>query len=92
MSPISAWEIDLKATRGALELPLPAEEWFNEVVAAHGLTLSPLGVDVLTLANRLPWHHKDPADRFIIATAVKEDAAVVTADRRFSKYKVRVLA
>ncbi|MFH1760736.1 MAG: PIN domain-containing protein [bacterium] len=46
---------------------------------------------MLISANYLPCHHKDPADRFIIATALKEKAAVVTADERFKKYKVKVI-
>jgi len=42
-------------------------------------------------ANTLPWHHRDPADRFIIATAQMEDLAVVTGDGRFKDYGVETL-
>lgn len=91
VSAISAWEISLEVGRDALELPLPAGEWFARVVAEHHLILAPLTVDVLVAANALPWHHRDPADRFIIATAMQMGAAVVTADRRFGLYDVAVL-
>ena len=91
VSAISAWEISLKQTRGLLVLPLPAEEWFRHVLANHHLTLAPLDLEVLCMANLLPWHHRDPADRFIIATAKREQAAIVTADKRFAGYDVKLV-
>ena len=92
VSAISAWEISLKTARGTLELPFPPGEWFARVLDHHHLTLATLSVDVLVAANSLPWHHRDPADRFIIATARELGATVVTADRRFQLYDINVLA
>lgn len=92
VSAISAWEISLKVARETLELPLPPGEWFTEILTGHHLNLAALTVDVLVAANALPWHHRDPADRFIIATARSLGAAVVTADRRFRQYDVPVLS
>ncbi len=86
VSAISAWEIGLKQERGALSLPMPAESWFPSVLERHHLLLAPLTLDILMAANRLPWHHRDPADRFILATAIAHRAAVVTADRMFASY------
>ena len=90
--PISAWEISLKVARGTLELPLPPLEWFNRSLDVHHLTLTDLSVEVLIHANTLPWHHRDPADRFIIATAQMENLTVVTSDGRFKDYGVETLA
>ena len=92
VSAISAWEISLKAARNTLELPLPPAEWFSRILDHHHLNLAALSVDILVAANSLPWHHRDPADRFIIATAADLGAAVVTADRRFKLYDIDVLA
>lgn len=91
LSPISAWEISLKVARGQLALPLEVEGWFGRVTEHHGLTLSPLDVPVMIAANGLPWHHRDPADRFIIASAQREKATIVTADSHFEAYGVRLL-
>jgi PIN domain nuclease of toxin-antitoxin system len=91
VSPISAWEISLKVERGALALPMEPELWFARVVDHHGLALSPLDVSVMIAANGLPWHHRDPADRFIIASAQRENATIVTADRHFQSYEVKLL-
>jgi PIN domain nuclease of toxin-antitoxin system len=70
---------------------MPPGEWFTEALASHRLTLAALSVEVMLAANSLPWHHRDPADRFIIATARASGAAVVTTDRRFTAYDVTVL-
>ena len=91
VSAISAWEVSFKTAKGQLKLPLPPLEWFRRSLDAHYLSLAPLSPEVLTRANELPWHHHDPADRFIIATATIDSLCVVTADKRFTKYGVPVL-
>lgn len=91
VSAISVWEISLKVAHATLELPLSPGEWFARALEHHQLSLATLSVEVLVAANALPWHHRDPADRFIIATAQALGAAVVTADRRFPLYEIDVL-
>ncbi len=91
ISAISSWEISLKAIQGTLELPLESDEWFALVLENHNLTRAPLDISILIAANKLPWHHRDPADRFIIATAIRENAAIVTGDKRFAQYDVDVI-
>ena len=91
VSAISSWEISLKHAHRQLVLPMEPELWFPRVIEAHSLVLAPLDVSVLCRANKLPWHHRDPADRFIISTAILENAAIVTADTKFSQYGVRIL-
>ncbi|MEE9369468.1 MAG: type II toxin-antitoxin system VapC family toxin [Pontiella sp.] len=91
VSAITAWEISLKAEHGQLELPSDPERWFNEALDAHSLTLYPLSIAVLTNATRLPEVHRDPADRFIIASAIQENCPVVTADGKFSGYDIEII-
>lgn len=43
------------------------------------------GVDVL------PWHHRDPFDRILVAQAVAEEATVLTSDRQLETYNVDIL-
>ena len=82
----------MKTVRNTLELPSPPGEWFGEVLSRHRLNLAALSVEVLLAAHSLPWHHRDPADRFIVATARDLGAAVVSADRRFQLYDIAVLS
>ena len=91
VSAISAWELSLKASHGALELPAPPGEWFSRALDQHHLSLVDLTVDILVASNALPRHHRDPADRFIIATAHHLNATVVTADHRFNLYDVNLI-
>ncbi len=86
VSAITAWEVGLKAARGELKLPMEAEEWFEGVVEHHRLQVFEITPRIAFEANRLPWHHRDPADRFILATARLHHMAVVTADDNFAVY------
>lgn len=92
VSAISAWEISLKYREKKLILPIPAEEWFLTAVEKHSLIIAPLSISVLCKANELPFYHRDPADRFIIATAILENTSVITADTKFTKYDIRVIS
>ncbi len=92
VSPISAWEIGQKFKQGKLILPLPPEEWFHAIQKHHQLLSAELSTEILFASVQLPDHHKDLADRFIIATAKKLRAAIVTKDEKFNAYDVTVLA
>ena len=92
VSAISAFEIGLKAERGLLELPLPAERWFAEVCSTHRLREIPLNGSLAAQACRLPTIHKDPCDRFITATAFAQRCPVVTADAIYRRYGVEVMS
>ena len=70
VSAISAFEISLKQQVRKLALPTPAIEWWSGAVAKHGLNVIDLSPEILIRATLLPPIHRDPADRFIIATAV----------------------
>jgi PIN domain nuclease of toxin-antitoxin system len=91
VSAISAWEISLKYEQKQLLLPDEPDAWFNLALEKHSLHLHPLDVSVLCMANKLLPHHRDPADRFIIATAMKVRGVIVTGDARFSDYDVKII-
>ena len=92
VSPISEWEISLKWKQGGIELPLEPRMLMRKVIDAYSLSLIPLSEEVMFRATELPDIHKDPADRFIIATAVLGNMVVVTTDRRFPQYGVTVVS
>ena len=91
ISAISGFEIGLKQRKGKLDLPLPASVWIETVTNHHGLTIHPLTMDICVRATDLPFHHNDPCDRMIIATAQELGVPVVTADQAFLQYDVEVL-
>ena len=64
----------------------------SEAVQSHGLGESLAFTEADALATeRLPLHHKDPFDRMLIAQALMGGMAVVTGDRVFAAYPVRVV-
>ena len=81
VSAISFWETALLADRGRIVLPVSAEAWRLDLLQAG---LREIAVDgrVSLLATRLEGLHRDPADRFIVATSLQLGATLVTADRQ----------
>lgn len=90
VSAISGFEIALKHRRGSLHLPAEPAEWFSTVMEHHGLTVIPLDYADAIQAPLLPEVHRDPCDRFILATAIRMNLPVATADSHFKDYGVEV--
>ncbi len=92
ISAVTGFEIGLKQRAGKLQLPAPPREWLHEVLAHHRIEVIGLDLEICIKATELPPIHKDPCDRFIIATALENNMPVVTADPRFATYGVAVLS
>ena len=78
LSPISTWEILTLNARGRIRLPADIGAWVTQATAR--LMEAPLTHEIAVAARRLPWSHKDPADRFLAATAQVLRLTLVTAD------------
>ncbi len=76
---ISFWETALLHARGRVELPVGVEEWRAELLAA-GLVELPVDGAVGIRSIHLTGLPEDPADRLIVACALENHAALVTAD------------
>ena len=85
----SCWEIAIKVSLGRLEFDRPVRQFVSEQLLATGFSL--LGVEfrhVMRVAE-LPFHHRDPFDRILVAQALETDSVVVSADRCFDAYGTR---
>jgi len=87
LSAASVWEIAIKRSLGKLTI---ADGW--------AATLGRLGFDPMPVTalhaeavERLPWHHRDPFDRLLVAQASVERLALISADRRLGAYGIEVL-
>jgi PIN domain nuclease of toxin-antitoxin system len=85
----SAWEIAIKVSLGRLRIDAPLDRFLPEQLAVNGF--APLAIDIkhTALLARLPFHHRDPFDRLLVAQAMDEELAVVTADPVFGRYGVK---
>lgn len=85
----SLWEIAIKHSLGKLELMRPFPELFPAELHSNAITV--LGAEVGHLARlaELPFLHRDPFDRLLIAQALVEDLPVVGVDSAFDPYGTR---
>jgi PIN domain nuclease of toxin-antitoxin system len=91
LSAVSAWEIAIKSALGRLRLPEPVAEYVTSRVAGGGVRPLPIEhAHALRVAD-LPLNHRDPFDRLLIAQAQVEGLPILTADRQFRSYKVKLL-
>ncbi len=74
------WELAMLVRRGRLELDLPVREWTTRLLAIPRIEPLALTAEVAVLADSLQMH-ADPADRFIVATAVAGESPLITKDR-----------
>lgn len=81
LSPLSVWELLILVEKGRLTVDLPVEQWIERAMKAGALKEAPITQEVALETRRVALPHRDPADRFIAATARVLDLTVVTADR-----------
>lgn len=91
LSVASVWEMQIKIQLGKLKLSLPLTELVKTQQATNDLTVWPVELTHVLALDALPFHHKDPFDRLLIAQSIEEELTIVTSDSRFSSYSVKLL-
>ncbi|NTW04407.1 MAG: type II toxin-antitoxin system VapC family toxin [Oscillochloris sp.] len=91
LSLISIWEIQIKVQLGKLALPLPLPDLVAEQQRVNGIQLFLIEIAHIYALQNLPYHHRDPFDRLIIAQATVAGLTIVTADQAFAGYGVPLL-
>jgi PIN domain nuclease of toxin-antitoxin system len=91
VSVVTAWEIAIKQSLGKLELARPAEHWLPNVLKRTGYDVAELDLTAALLVRSLPWHHRDPFDRLLIAHALTQGYTIVSRDAAFDAYGVPLL-
>ena len=86
VSAVSCWEVSYLVKRGRLVLPLPIEQWLPAALQGSGIACIPLDGLIAASAANLADVHRDPADRFIIATALATQRRLLTLDSVIPKY------
>ncbi|MEZ4527957.1 MAG: type II toxin-antitoxin system VapC family toxin [Desulfobacterales bacterium] len=91
ISLVSLWEIQIKSQLGKLHLDIDLETIIDDNIHSGFVNLLPIGVTHILTLKKLPFYHKDPFDRLLIAQAIEENMTIVTCDSYFSDYPVPVL-
>src|SRR5437763_158702 len=87
----SLWELAIKSSLGKLELGKPFRDMIPRELVANEIGLLPIAPKHLFALTDLPFHHRDPFDRLIIAQAMVEGIPLLSDDGEFDKYPVQII-
>lgn len=87
----SLWEMAIKISLGKLSVSQPFEIFIPEQLTANDMTLLPIAVEHTVALITLPFHHRDPFDRLLIAQSLVTSMPIVGADTAFDAYGVQRL-
>ena len=85
------WELAIKHSTGKLILHTSISGLINVVKNDLHFTVLPVKPEHLDVVSSLPFYHKDPFDRLLIAQAKAENATLISVDEHFSDYSVKVI-
>jgi len=86
----SIWEIAIKISLGKLQLNTPFEE-INRQIEANGFHWLPITFEHTLQLSKLPFHHRDPFDRMIIAQCLVNRLSVISKDSNFKNYGINLI-
>ncbi len=87
LSAAVAWEVAIKRSLGKLRAPA---ELMATLLGA-GVQPLPITLEHASAVEALPWHHRDPFDRLLVAQAIVERATIVSHDDRLRSYDVPII-
>ena len=91
LSIASIWEIQIKIQIGKFNFKDSLANVIAEQQKKNGLQILPVNLSHVLELENLPFHHKDPFDRLLIAQARVENLTLVSSDPNFSAYSVNLL-
>ena len=91
LSVASVWELQIKHALGKLIMRQPLKVILDEQQQSNSMEILPIKLTHQLRLADLPRIHNDPFDRLLIAQAVVEDMRLISADRVFSDYPVRLV-
>ena len=87
LSPIAVWETLVLARKGRLRLEPDGKQWVTQALRSSQLVMIPLTHEIAITSESLKGYgSSDPADRFLVATALVEELVMATADRTMHDY------
>jgi PIN domain nuclease of toxin-antitoxin system len=87
ISSASIWEIAIKVSLKKLEVP----EHLEEAILDLNFKILPIDFKIAWKVKDLPWHHSDPFDRLLIATAQQYELTLLTHDKVIHSYDLKIL-
>jgi PIN domain nuclease of toxin-antitoxin system len=91
VSPATYWELAIKISLGKYSLSEEFDAFFTHQLAHNDFAILPIKVQHAATLSRLPFHHRDPFDRMLVAQAMSEGLALVSGDDLLSSYSATIL-
>lgn len=91
LSSASLWEMSIKVSISKLALQMSFTDLVTQQVYGNAIEVLEVRPEHLDVLAKMPFHHKDPFDRLIIAQSIVESIAVISKDSEFGKYPVTLL-
>lgn len=88
LSSASYWEIAIKISIGKYQIPGNFETWMKHQIQVNELEILPIKVAHAAAIVALPFHHKDPFDRLLVAQALTEKIPIISVDAVLDNYAV----
>jgi len=88
LSIASLWEIAIKVSIGKLEIAFSFERMVKTQIHDNAITILPISASHLDTLAFLPFHHRDPFDRLIIAQSMIEKLTILSRDAAFDAYSI----
>jgi PIN domain nuclease of toxin-antitoxin system len=88
VSAVSLWEVAIKRSSGKLRVPIDLSRRLAALRQVELLPISPLHAEAV---GELPWRHRDPFDRMLVAQALVEKLMIVSSDPALAQYGVEVI-
>jgi PIN domain nuclease of toxin-antitoxin system len=91
VSPVTGFEIAVKYSLGKLRLTEPPRDFMENRVRHNALSPLPVTLAHTYRLAHLPYHHRDPFDRLLVAQALEESLPILSCDEVLSQYGVERL-
>lgn len=88
VSIVSIWETAIKVSIGKMSLSSPFDDLFPHQLQINGFELLPVNVEHASVIAALPFHHRDPFDRLLVAQTIEEKMTLVSVDEVFDDYGI----
>jgi PIN domain nuclease of toxin-antitoxin system len=88
VSPASYWEIAIKISLGKYRLDQPFAYFIEQELIKNDFSILPITIQHTEVVCTLPFHHRDPFDRLLIAQAMVENIPLLSNDMVFDKYSI----
>jgi PIN domain nuclease of toxin-antitoxin system len=88
VSTASCWEIAIKVSLKKLDLGTPYRGFIHQHMVRNNFELLPITHEHLAWLVDLPFHHRDPFDRMLVAQSLYEQIPIVSVDPQLNAYGV----